>query len=301
MRRISRPVLAVALVGATLITGTDADAGADPVKVKEPPPCTFDYCVGAGLPGPAPATPAPGASPGPRQENNSPPPACVWVHWQSRSQNSFPVIPDPPSGEADLYLEECNGVGTGRAQWVQPGNPAPGPAPMSAADLAQAAYVRLEGNLPEPVVSSDPGPGVAAIVGFPSFVVVDNWSGTVTDSECDPNFPLCVTVTAVPSLSWSPGEPGVEPVACSGPGTRFDPGGAEPEVQASAAGACAHEYELRTGVAGRPEEWPGEVSVIWALTWASNAGGWGPLPSVTKSAPLPRAVDEVQTIVESAG
>jgi hypothetical protein len=301
MRRIGRPVLAVALVGAALIAGSDADAGANAVEVKAPPPCTFDYCVDEEVLTLAPAAPGSPTDPGPRQGNNSPPPACVWVHWQSRSQNSFPLIPDPPSGDAELYLEECNGVGTGRAQWVPPGSPAPGPAPMSAADLAQAAYVRLEGTLPSPEVSSNPGPGVAAIVGFPSFVVVDNWSGTVTDRECDPNFPLCVTVTAVPSLSWAPGEPGAEPVPCSGPGTRFDPAGAEPEVQATAAGACAYEYELRTGVAGRPEEWPGEVSVVWALTWASTTGSGGLLPSVTKSAPVPRAVDEVQTIVESAG
>jgi hypothetical protein len=289
--RATRAAVLCVLVGVTLVVGGGVGTEAAPVS----PACDGDYCVQDSEARPGTGPSGPGNSPGPGA--NSPPPACVWVHWQNRSQNPFSTIPQPPSGEQDLFVEQCNGVPTGRAQWVQPG----GPTPMSAAALAQLALVDLEGTLPSPEVSSNPGPGVAAIVGFPSFVVVDNWSGTVTDRECDPNFPLCVTVTAVPSLSWAPGEPGAEPVPCSGPGMRFDPAGAEPEVQATAAGACAYEYELRTGVAGRPEEWPGEVSVVWALTWASTTGSGGLLPSVTKSAPVPRAVDEVQTIVESAG
>jgi hypothetical protein len=142
---------------------------------------------------------------------------------------------------------------------------------------------------------------VAALVGFPSFVTVDNWVDTVTDRDCDPNFPnFCVGVVAQPTLTWTSGEPGVEPVVCAGPGRPFIPGGAPPEVQAAAPGACAHTYRSRTGVLGRPALWPGRVTVAWALTFSSPTGT-GVLPSVTKSADLPRAVDEVQTVVEDLG
>ena len=50
----------------------------------------------------------------------------------------------------------------------------------------------------------------------------------------------------------------------------------------------------------RRAEWPGVVSVTWGLTYTSPSGD-GALPDVVKSTPLPRAVDEVQTVVESAG
>ena len=39
----------------------------------------------------------------------------------------------------------------------------------------------------------------------------------------------------------------------------------------------------------------------WVLAWRSSAGGEGSLPDVVKTADLPRAVDEVQTVIETAG
>jgi hypothetical protein len=155
--------------------------------------------------------------------------------------------------------------------------------------------------LPAPTVAATPEPGVAAFVGYPSFVSVTNWTGVVRDRECDPTGALCVAVTAMPSLRWSTGEPDAPVVECAGPGTRFDPAGGHPDVQAAAAGACAYPYRLRTGVEGRPDAWPGVVSVVWGLAWSSTSGAAGSLPAVEKSAPVPRAVDEVQTVVVSAG
>jgi hypothetical protein len=304
--RATGGLLGLALTAATLVGAAAGPAGGAPAQTT--PGCSFDYCVGDQVPGPRPTVPGSGTGPGGTGPSGStpsggaPPPApvCVWVHWQNASQNSFPLIPDPPSGEAELYLEQCDGVVTGRVRWVAPGQ-APPPAPLSPAQLAEAIRVRLEGNLPTPSVTSSPGLGVAALIGFPSFVAVDNWSATVTDQQCDPFFGLCVSVVATPHLEWSPGEPGAATVACDGAGTRFDPGGAAPGVQAAAPGACAYAYRARTGVVGRPGEWPGLVTVRWALQWRSTAGGAGALPDVTKTAAVPRAVDEVQTVVESAG
>ncbi len=53
-------------------------------------------------------------------------------------------------------------------------------------------------------------------------------------------------------------------------------------------------------MAGRPEAWPGTVTVTWDLTWAGG-GRTGTLPSVTKSAPAPRSVAEVQAVVVGSG
>jgi hypothetical protein len=295
---------ATALAASGLAAGAAPEVGARPAQT--PPPCGFDYCVGDEIaPGPRPTVPGTGGT-GPDGSGGSgggpPAPVCRWVHWQDAAQNTFPLIPDPPvdEPEAELYLEECDGVATGRVRWIGP-DESPPAAPLSPAQLARAARARLEGNLPAPSVTSSPAPGVAALVGFPSFVAVDNWEAEMSDRECDPNYGLCVEVFAEATLEWTPGEPGAGTIACTGAGTRFDPAGGSPDDQAAAPGACAHAYRSRTGVEGRPAAWPGEVAVRWELTWSSTAGGWGSLRAVTKTAAVPRAVDEVQTVVESAG
>jgi hypothetical protein len=292
---------ATALAASGLAAGAAPEAGARPAQT--PPPCGFDYCVGDEItPGPRPTVPGTGGPDSGGSGGGSPGPVCRWVHWQDAAQNTFPLIPEPPADEpeAELYLEECDGVATGRVRWIGPGEDPPA-APLSAAQLARAARAQLEGNLPTPSVTSSPAPGVAALVGFPSFVAVDNWEPEMSDRECDPNYGLCVEVVAEAALLWTPGEPGARTIACTGAGTRFDPAGGSPDDQAAAPGACAHAYRSRTGVDGRPAEWPGEVEVRWELTWSSTAGGGGTLRAVTKTAAVPRAVDEVQTVVESAG
>jgi hypothetical protein len=104
-------------------------------------------------------------------------------------------------------------------------------------------------------------------------------------------------VTVTPALSYRPGEPGAAALACAGNGSRYDPNGPDIHVQAAVPGACAYPYSQRTGVPGRPVAWPAEVSVTWTITWSSTAGNGGPLPSVTRTASVPRGVDEVQSVI----
>lgn len=297
--------LALALVPAAAAAWSSGHvpvASAQPADDPPPQDCPgFDYC--AGDEGPLPPGPGPGPGPGP--DGGDPGRRCTTQPFEAAVAGGdygagLPNDVGPaPSPDAVLMYTQCEGEAVGRVWWWQPGEPE-APPQMTADELAGRARVRLEGNLPAPAVSTSPPGGVAAILGFPSFVAVDNWSATVTDSECDPNHPsFCIEVTAEPALSWWPGEPGSDPVACAGAGTVFDPAGADVDDQA-APPACAHAYRTRTGVWGRPAAWPGVVSVTWALTYTSPSGG-GTLPDVVKSTPLPRAVDEVQTVVESAG
>lgn len=161
--------------------------------------------------------------------------------------------------------------------------------------LAQTARGRLVGTLPAPAVLASPPIGTAAIVGVPVFVSVDNWTGVVSDSECAGS--LCVTVQARPELVFEPGEAGSAVIACDGSGSTYRPGSGSPVAQAAVPGACAHAYAARTGTVGRPAEWPGEVSVTWSISWSASSGASGSLPSVTRSAAVPRAVAEVQTVI----
>lgn len=149
-----------------------------------------------------------------------------------------------------------------------------------------------------PQIVADPPLGTSAVITLPVFVQVTNWAGEIQEETCV--LEVCVELTASPTLTFDPGEPGSSPIECDPPGTRFDPNGPDPEVQASAPGACAHAYQARTGADGRPDEWPGVVSVTWDVSW-SAADEEGTLDPQTLSTEVPRAVDEVQTVVRNGG
>ena len=219
--------------------------------------------------------------------------ACRWVSIPEDLSRDSSVWTDfgldrPPPGVVVAWQSwECSDGSPGYDfRWVVAASPE---------DLATLARGRLVGQLPQPVLETAPPLGTSSIVGVPVFVAVANWTGLVSASECAGG--LCVTVTATPALMFEPGEPGSEPVACAGAGSEHVPGGPAPEVQASAPGACSWTYRMRTGAAGRPSVWPGEVSVTWTLAWSASSGASGSLPPVTRSAGLPRAVAEVQTVV----
>lgn len=199
----------------------------------------------------------------------------------------FDLTP-PPEGVTVVWQSwECSdGSAAFDFRWVVPATPA---------NLATIARGRLIGVLPQPTVGSSPPVGTAAIVGVPVFVDVTNWTGVITEAECAGG--MCVTVTATPTLTFIPGESGSSSVSCAGSGTRYDPDGDSAESQASKDGACAYEYRLRTGAQGRPSAWPGSVSVTWTISWTASTGASGSLPAVTRTTLLPRAVNEVQTVV----
>jgi hypothetical protein len=163
------------------------------------------------------------------------------------------------------------------------------------ADLAGIARGRIVGLLPQPLVATSPPAGTPSIVDIPVFVEVTNWTGVITQSECAGG--LCVTVSATPTLTFAPGEPGSVPLSCRGSGTRYEPSGSSMDEQMSAEGACAYPYSLRTGIPGRPSAWEGSVSVTWRITWTASSGQSGVLPSVTRSTRVTREVAEVQTVV----
>lgn len=194
------------------------------------------------------------------------PPEGVTVVWQSRECSDGSVRLD--------------------VRWIIPATPA---------NLAASVRGRLLGVLPQPSVDSSPPVGTAAIVGVPVFVDVTNWTGIRTEDECAGG--TCVTVTATPSLKFLPGETASPPVHCAGAGSRYDPHGGSAAAQASANGACAYKYRLRTGAQGRPSAWPGAVSVTWTVSWTASSGASGSLPAVTRATALPRAVEEVQAVV----
>jgi hypothetical protein len=285
-----RGLLAGAVLLADLVVGSGTAAADEPQRCAEFR--TDGYCVEwAG----GSSTSHPAAHGGPRPR----PAGEVVCYWRTIDQIppmavSGGQLPGVPSGVPLVWQERvCSDGSQGddplvNVRW------APAPETVAPENLAATARARLSRLLPPPELVTSPPVGVAAIVGVPAFVAVSNWAGEVSESECAAG--LCVTVTATPALTFTPGELGSTTVDCRGHGTRHRPG-ADPHREVAVLGACAHVFTRRTGVGGRPSEWPGSVSVTWTIEWTSSTGATASLPSVSRSLDLPRAVEEVQAPV----
>jgi hypothetical protein len=208
-----------------------------------------------------------------------------------------------------LWAEYCGLYHVGTAiptMWMNPEwRPA---AETDEAAVEQAlltdVYAQITGNLPDPVVSTNPGEGQASIVNVPTFISVTNWpsSGEITQEEgdCDTDGAVCVIVTAEPHLVFVPGEPESTPKDCQGPGEPYDPGLWEddPYVQAAWDETCTHTYRLRTGVDDRPEVWDAEVEIHWAITgYRGTTGVTEDLEPVVTSEPVPLEVNPINAVV----
>jgi hypothetical protein len=191
-----------------------------------------------------------------------------------------------------MQVYTCTVLGSIAVRWVPIGGGAPSaPTPPEPGVVATLVFARVKAEMVAPTLGSDPPPGVAAVVNTPVFVEVTNWQPETVDRDCI--LGVCVSMTASPALVFDPGD-GSEVVGCEPPGSRYDP--ALPLME-QARGACAHVYRLRTGAEGRPSEWPGLVTVTWAVSWTSNVGASGSYAPLSFSTGLPRAVEEVSTVV----
>lgn len=275
-------IAAVTMAGAMAVAPPSV-AAAEPGACVEYSP--LGYCLDWDVPNPG----------GPGGGGGRPPSDTVTCYWVTipdiSGDESIWVdfgLARPPEGVTVVWQERQCSDGSARFEfrWVIPTTPA---------NLAALTRGRLARELPQPTVWSSPPVGTASIVGVPVFVEVTNWTGPISEVECAGG--LCVAVSAIPALSFAPGEEGSAPVACAGSGTRYLPAGPPADQQAAAVGACAYTYRLRTGVGSRPAAWAGAVSVRWTISWSSSSGASGALPAVTRSSSLLRAVQEVQTVV----
>jgi hypothetical protein len=209
-------------------------------------------------------------------------------------------FPDAPDGAVLLYFI-CPREGVYSSEDTRLGLPdiANGQAFLTIVvptpeQVAIDIWARVRARLLDPSLVTSPATGRTAVVSVPTFVEVENWQGEISERDCV--LGVCVTLTATPTLTFDPGEPGSSTVECAPPGTRYDPDGPPAAAQATVPGACAHAYRHRTGVHSRPDAWPGVVTVEWAVSWESG-GASGSFDPVVLSADLPRRVDEITALV----
>jgi hypothetical protein len=201
--------------------------------------------------------------------------------------------PDAPDGYVLLY-NICPREGLYYSEDTQAAPGGGGPPPPTPEEVAEGIWAEVQAQLLDPALETWPPPNRSSVLHLPSFVAVTNWQGTQTRHGCDGG--VCVDLTATPTLTFDPGD-GSGAVTCAAGGTRFDPEGADPEVQAR--GACAHPYPRRTGVDGRPAAWPGVVSITWDVHWEEDGGAneSGDFDPVVLSTALPRVVTEWVSVV----
>ena len=102
--------------------------------------------------------------------------------------------------------------------------------------------------------------------------------------------PITVTTTARPtSLIYSPGD-GHDPVTCRGPGTPWSQSRGDNDVS-----KCMYTYTSasHTKAAGT---YAANTAIKWTVTWRSNLGVGGPLPSIRTGLTTPVRVLEMQAL-----
>jgi hypothetical protein len=143
-----------------------------------------------------------------------------------------------------------------------------------------------------PVVATNPDSGRSSFVRVPTWLWVDgswwrSYSATATAGR------VSATVTARPVRTvWSTGDGGSE--SCSGPGTAWRPGLSEEAT------SCRHTYE-RSSSSERAGVFRVRASVEFEVTWSSNVGSSGRLPSIRREAELAVRVEEIQTVRSGGG
>lgn len=103
--------------------------------------------------------------------------------------------------------------------------------------------------------------------------------------------PVSVTTTARPDiLVYSPGD-GNEPVRCAGPGRPWTPRTNDRERTPCMYTYASASHTRRTGT------YRARASIVWKVSFRSNLGIGGPLPSIRTSLPLSVRVNELQVLV----
>lgn len=315
---------AVATAGTLLLAATSfvawpAAAGAAPAAPGAPCPNQVNgaQCpsAGAGRGGRVvvsvdiPASEVPSGGGGPECNDDQP---GEWVTYEEWVMMNAPGVYDPgppPQPDAVYWVFVCiyrGGfeMGIDFDPWAEAQGwgtaAAPPEAGPTAEDILQPLWAHVQGLLvpPEPVVQ--PSEATRSNLKVPSFVAIDNPQPA---TEYRTTFAgITVWITVDPTVTLHPGEPEAPAVPCDDDGTTFDPGGAPPRDQAEADGACAHIYQFRSGVGGRPAAWTGDVTITWAVAWGSSepgqAGALSAEPSVTT---FQRIVRETQVLTSGAG
>jgi hypothetical protein len=209
---------------------------------------------------------------------------CLWTVLVSDDRRTavFDEAGNRTYSETGRWLQMiCNGS----IRWVDGWPLIPEQARVDARSLALEALRSVQ--IGEPVVATSPDASRPSFVRVPTWLWVDrawwhSYEATATAGR------VSATVTARPVRTvWSTDDGGSE--TCAGPGTVWRPGMAED------ASSCRHVYE-RSSATQPARVFRLHAAVELEVTWTSNVGASGRLPSIRREAELPVRVEEIQTV-----
>ena len=165
---------------------------------------------------------------------------------------------------------------------------------LSEETLAQQTSASSWSLLPVPYVGTAP-PAKRGVVNLPMWwwVTPASWrSISATAWIPTPRGPLIVKTTAKPSqLIVNPGDTNAKnsgKFTCSGPGDAWNERDGD-----TGSSDCMYTYKNSSS----RKELQASVAIKWTISWSSNWGKKGKLPSVTTTRRLPVTVGEIQALV----
>ena len=171
----------------------------------------------------------------------------------------------------------------------------------SSVQLAQNAAILVRGRLPQPsVMTAPPTDHVVVNVGMWMWANTDWWHSVTAMAWVPTVFGSAwARTTATPIrlrfISQDDGTSNgglVGAMECEGPGFEWSVA-----IGDEATSPCMYTYQ-HSSVSRDGGVFVGIVSVDWEISWTSNTGGSGSLPSYTTSSFIALRVDELQALVE---
>jgi hypothetical protein len=131
------------------------------------------------------------------------------------------------------------------------------------------------------------GRSPVTIVNYPTWLWVDgsHWHSVRAQAAIGPE--RASVVAAPTEVTWQMGDG--HTVTCAGPGVRWTP----------QAGASDCTYAYPNGSGGRLLRVT--ATIHWSVSWTSNVGQSGTLPTMTTSSSAPLEVDQVETVLTPTG
>lgn len=176
----------------------------------------------------------------------------------------------------------------------------PGPPPVSHqfwvrddahTALATRASRRVVASLPQPIFGTAPSPLQMVVnVGTWFWIADEVWKPvSVTAYLPTPEGIVWVTTTATPTRTvFSAGDASRRTVTCVGPGRQW-----KPQFGDRATSPCMYTYTHAT--TSRPN-YSARIGIEWQVSWESNLGASGTLPSVRTTFPISVRVREIQAL-----
>ena len=178
----------------------------------------------------------------------------------------------------------------------------PGPPPVakqfwvrddSHTALATRASRRVVANLPQPIVGTAPAPLQMVVnVGTWFWISKELWKPiSVTAYLPTPQGIVWVTTTATPSRTlFTPGDASRRTVKCTGPGREW-----KPQFGDRAISPCMYTY-THASIGSTTRTYSARIGIEWKVSWESNLGASGTLPSVRTTLPISVRVREIQAL-----